>query len=293
MNGSAGPAQWRGVLFMLVATVCFSCMHAAIRRVSDDLHPFEIVFFRNFFGLVFLAPYLLRRGLAPLRTRRIRLHGVRALFNISSMLCFFYALSAAPFTDVTALTFSAPVFACLLAVVFLGETMGMRRWCAILIGLAGMIVILRPGMSAVTLGPLLALAAALIWACALIVIKVLLRTESSLTITAYMTILLTPLSLGPALPVWQWPSGAQLVWLFGLAAAGTVGHLFMNQALKEADTGVVMPLDYVRLVWASLIAWFAFGEIPDLATWIGGVMIGAGAAYVGYRESRGPGPRRD
>ena len=276
--------RFRSVAFMLVATICFSCMHAAIRHVADNLHPFEIAFFRNFFGVVFLTPYFLRYGLAPLRTKNLRLHGFRSILNLSSMLCFFYALSIAPFADVTALTFSGPVFASVLAVFFLGEMIGIRRWCAILIGLLGTLVILRPGIGAVALGPLLALAAALIWACALIIIKVLLRTESSLMITAYMMIMLTPLSLVPALFVWQWPSAWQLVWLFAIAAVGTTGHLFQNQALKEADTSVVMPLDYVRLVWASLLAYFAFAEIPDAFTWLGGVMIGASAAYIGYRE---------
>lgn len=269
---------------MLGATVAFSCMHGAIRYLSADMHPFEIAFFRNMFGLVLLAPLLFRHGMAPLRTSNLKLHLLRGAFNIISMLCFFYALSIAPLTDVAALTFASPIFATALAVFVFGEMVGVRRWTAIIIGFAGTMVVLRPGFEAVALGPLLALIAALIWGIALLFIKVLARTESSLTITAYMVILLTPLSLIPAVFVWQWPSAEQYPWLILIAALGTSGHLFLNQALKLAETNVVMPVDFVRLIWVSIIGFYVFGEVPDLFTWIGGAMIFASALYIAYRE---------
>ncbi len=269
---------------MLGATVVFSCMHATIRHASADMHPFEIAFFRNLFGLLLLAPLLFKYGIAPLRTARLKLHLLRGLFNITSMLCFFYALSIAPLTDVAAMTFASPIFATALAVFVFGEMVGIRRWAAIAIGFAGTLVVLRPGFEGVALGPLLALIASLIWGIALLVIKVLARTESSLTITAWMMILLTPLSLIPALLFWQWPSAEQYLWLVFTAALGTSGHLFLNQALKEAETNVVMPVDFVRLIWVSIIGFYAFGEVPDLFTWIGGAMIFSSALYIAYRE---------
>ena len=270
---------------MLGATVAFSCMHATIRHASNELHPFEIAFFRNLFGLALLAPLLFHYGIAPLRTAKLKLHLLRGLFNITSMLCFFYALSIAPLTDVAAMTFAAPIFATALSVFVFGEMIGIRRGAAILIGFAGTMVVLRPGFEGVALGPLLALIASLIWGVALLVIKVLARTESSLTITAWMMILLTPLSLIPALLFWLWPTWIQYLWLLFTAALGTAGHLLLNQALKEAETNVVMPVDFVRLIWVSIIGYFAFGEVPDLFTWIGGAMIFASALYIAYRES--------
>jgi drug/metabolite transporter (DMT)-like permease len=269
---------------MLGATVVFSGMHATIRHASAGMHPFEIAFFRNMFGLLLLAPLLFRYGIAPLRTAHLKLHLLRGLFNITSMLCFFYALSIAPLTDVAAMTFASPIFATVLAVFVFGELIGIRRWSAILFGFAGTMVVLRPGFEGVALGPLLALFASLIWGIALLVIKVLARTESSLTITAWMMILLTPLSLIPAVFFWTWPTGEQYLWLLFTAALGTSGHLFLNQALKETDTNVVMPVDFVRLIWVAIIGYLAFGEIPDLFTWIGGAMIFASALYIAYRE---------
>ncbi len=270
---------------MLGATVVFSGMHATIRHASADMHPFEIAFFRNMFGLLLLAPLLFRYGIAPLRTARLKLHLLRGLFNITSMLCFFYALSIAPLTDVAAMTFASPIFATVLAVFVFGELIGIRRWSAILFGFAGTMVVLRPGFEGVALGPLLALFASLIWGIALLVIKVLARTESSLTITAWMMILLTPLSLIPAVFFWTWPTGEQYLWLLFTAALGTTGHLFLNQALKEAETNVVMPVDFVRLIWVSIIGFYIFGEVPDLFTWIGGAIIFSSALYIAYRES--------
>ncbi len=201
------------------------------------------------------------------------------------MLCFFYALSIAPLTDVAAMTFASPIFATVLAVFVFGEMIGIRRWAAIAMGFAGTLVVLRPGFEGVALGPLLALIASLIWGVALLVIKVLARTESSLTITAWMMILLTPLSFIPAVLFWQWPTWDQYLWLVFTAALGTGGHLFLNQALKEAETNVVMPVDFVRLIWVSIIGFYVFGEVPDLFTWIGGAMIFSSALYLAYRES--------
>ena len=271
---------------MLLATIAFTSMHASIRHVAEGLHPFEVAFFRNLFGLVFLAPYFLRYGLASLRTSNLRLHSLRAILNLVSMLCFFYALTVAPFADVTALTFTAPIFACVLAVSILGEKVGPFRWAAIGLGFLGTIVVLQPGLGEIGLGPILAMSAAQIWGAAMLVIKTLTRTESSITITAYMMIYLAPMSLVAAIPFWTWPTTEQYAMMLVLAILGTTGHLFLNQALKEGDTSVVAPVDFVRLIWAAVIGYLVFGEFPDALTWIGGGMICASAALIAYRERR-------
>jgi len=285
-TASDGGNTLRAMAMMLLATVAFTAMHAMIRHTAQGLHPFEVAFFRNLFGLVFLAPILFRYGVAPLRTRKLKVHALRGILNLVSMLCFFYAVTIAPFADVTALTFTAPIFASALAILFLGERVGPVRWAAIVIGFLGAIVILRPGFGEIGLGPMLTIAAALLWALAMLVIKTLTRTESSLTITAYMMIVLAPMSFLAALPFWTWPEPQQYLELFVLAALGTCGHLCLNQALKEGDTSLVSPVDYIRLVWAALIGYLAFGEVPDAMTWIGGAMICGGAVFVAWHEGR-------
>ena len=271
---------------MLFATLSFSAMHSTIKHVSADMHPFEIVFFRNFFGLVALFPFFLRHGLAPLKTNRLGLHFGRVALNIGSMIAFFYAISITPLAEAIALSFAAPIFATLLAIFFFRETVGIARWIAIFLGFFGTIVILRPGFEAITLGPILALLSALTWGSAVIIIKNLSKTDSTVTITAYMVLFMTPLSLIPALFVWEWPSWEQLAWLALIGSFGTAGHLTMNLAIKLAPTNVVMPIDFVRLIWVAIIGYFIFAEIPDIFVWIGGAMIFASGLWIAQAENR-------
>jgi drug/metabolite transporter (DMT)-like permease len=272
------------VLLMLAATLLFSLMHASIRHVTAEVHPLEAAFFRNLFGLLVLLPWIARFGLAPLRTGRVSMHVLRTAFNLVAMLAFFQALTLAPLAQVTALGFTAPVFAALLAIPVLGEKVGPRRWSAIAIGFLGTLVILRPGFGEIGLGPLLTLLSSLAWACALMVIKLLGRTESSITIIGYMNLLLTPASLVPALFVWTWPGPEALLWLIWIGVIGTIGQYLMTESLRMGETAVVMPIDFCKLIWIAAIAYLAFGEVPDLSTWIGGAVIFASTLYITYRE---------
>lgn len=281
----ADAGSLRAVLMMLLATLLFSGMHATIRYMSRELHPFEIVFFRNLFGIIVVLPWFLRYGLKPLRTTRFPLHATRSCLNICSMICFFYALSITPLAEAATLTFMGPIFSTVFAVLFLKEVVGLRRWIAIFIGFAGTLVILRPGFSDVGLGPLLAVSSAIIWAVTVIGIKELTKTDNSVTITSYMILLLVPLALIPASFVWEWPTWRQLGWLCLLGTLGSSGHLLMNQALREAETNVVMSLDFVRLIWVALIGFVVFSELPNIYTWIGGLMI-CGGVVLTYRDQR-------
>ncbi|MEE2996818.1 MAG: DMT family transporter [Pseudomonadota bacterium] len=276
----------RGIALMVASTLAFSGMHTTIKHVSGDVDTFIIVFFRNLFGLIALMPLFLRRGLTPLKTNRIGTHAFRVLINFVSMVMFFYALSITPLAEVAALTFSAPIFATVLAIFIFKEAVGLGRWLAIFIGFAGTVVILRPGFEAVNVGALLAVGAALLWGSAVMIIKDLGRTDSALTITAYMVLLLIPISLIPALFVWEWPTWGQLGWLLMVGVFGSAGHLLLNQALKEAPTNVVMPIDFVRLIWVAIFGYFLFGEIPDIFIWLGGAMIFTSGLWIAHAENQ-------
>lgn len=275
-----------GMMFMVLSTIGFASMHGVVRHLSADLHPFEIAFFRNLFGLVALLPWFLRLGVAPLRTNRFGLYLVRALVNVVAMLMFFYAVSITPLAELQALGFTAPLFATVLAMIFLGERVRLRRWTALIVGFAGAMLIIRPGFEEVSLGSMLVLGSSAIWALALIIIKVLSRTESSVTITAYMVLLMTPLSAIPAYFVWQWPVGEQWLWLVAVGVIGTLAQMAMAQSFRVADATAVLPLDFTKLIWGAAIGYLAFAEIPDVWTWIGGITIFSGATYIAYRESK-------
>ncbi len=273
-----------GCATMLVSTVFFASMHTTVRHLSEELHPFQIAFFRNFFGVLFLAPFILRHGGRLLHTNYINWHLLRAVINVVAMLLFFFALSITPLATVQALSFTAPLFTTVLAVLFLGEKVRLRRWAAIFAGFIGVLVILRPGFQPMQFGPLLVLGSAAIWAMTMVIIKRLSNTDSPLTITAYVTVFLTLLSLPPALWHWDWPVGVQWLWLVFCALTGTIGQLCVAKAFAFADTTVVLPFDFAKIIWGSALGYYIFGESVDTFTWVGAVIVFSGATYLAFRE---------
>jgi len=280
------PAPLRGIFFMLVSTILFTGMQVTVRHVSEELHPFEIAFFRNFFGLLVVSPLLFRFGFGALQTPKLKLHALRGALQTAGMMLFFTALTLAPLAQTVSLSFTAPLFTTILAIVILRERAGWRRWAALIAGFVGAWIVIRPGLAVVNTGALLVILSSCVWAGSMIIIKILSRTESSLTITLYMGLFMAPLSLIPALFVWQWPGGQALMFLMLVGAFGGVGHLALAQAFKESDATAVLPYDFTRLIWASALGFLVFAEVPDLWTWIGGSVIFSSTVYIAFRETR-------
>ena len=283
---AAANSPIRGITLMFISTFLFAAMHVIIRHLTETLHPFEVAFFRNLFGLIFVIPWFIRFGLAPLRTNHLKLHVYRSLMNVVAMFSFFYALSITPLAEVTALGFAAPIFTTVLAAIFLKEVVRLRRWTAVIIGFLGTLIILRPGFEEIGLGQILVLNSTIFWAVTLLLIKTIGRYDSSVTIITYMSLLQLPLSLGPALFFWTWPSPDLWIWLLAIGVLGGGAQWLMTESLRVADTSVVMPLDFCKLPWTAFLAYLAFAEIPDIFTWIGGIVIFGSALYIAYREQK-------
>lgn len=275
-----------GIGFMLLSTVGEAVLLSAVRYLSAEVHPFQLAFLRSFIGLLTLAPLLLWYGAGVWRTRRIAAHGLRALTNVAAMLLFFTGLAQTPLAQAQALGFSAPLFATLLAALLLGERIRRRRWLALATGFAGALIIIRPGVGAVGAGALYIVASAALWGVTMIVIKWLSRSESPLTITLYMALLMSLLALPAALPVWQWLSGWQLALITLGAVSATLGQLAMAQAFRVADVSVVLPMDFTKLIWASALGYWLFAERIDLWTLLGGGVIFMSVLYIAWRERR-------
>lgn len=284
---AAVPATIRGMTLMLIAALSVNVMVVVLRQIAGEIHVFEIGFIRHVFGFLFFAPIFLRSGTAIFITRRMGLLTLRAVLNVAAMLIYYVGVLLIPLAKVTALGFTTPLFVTVLAVIFLGERMGAARWIGLGLGLAGALIILRPGLQTIAWGSAYILISSSIWACALIVIKVLTRTESAVTITMYASLLQMPFSLIPALFVWTLPSLYHLFMIFLIAVCGTVAHITVAQAFREADATVVMPVDFTKLIWATLAGYLFFAEIPDILTLIGGVIVFAGVIYIALRERNG------
>ncbi len=283
---AVGASNARGMLFMVLATLALTGMHALVRFLSAEMHAFEITFFRNLFGLLIMAPLMLRAGVEELKSRQPRLHLIRSCFGILAMALWFYGLSVVPIAEATALSFTAAIFGSVAAALVLGERMRLRRWTAVLTGFAGALIILRPGLQSVQPGAWIVLASSVFWALALVTVKKLSSTDSTVCIVAWNSVLLTVFSLPLALPVWVAPNAGQLGWLLVVGLLATLGHLAMTNAFRLADATAVFPVDFTRLLWASLLGFLLFAEVPDAATWVGGAVIFASTTYITFRERR-------
>ena len=268
------------------ATMLFAAMSLLIRHVSAELHALEIVFFRNALAVVWMAPWLMRVGVRGLRTNRFGAYALRAALGIVGMTAGFMSYTLIPLADATALTFTAPLFAAVIAALFMGEVIRVRRWTAICVGFIGTMIVLRPGAEAIQLGSLLALTNAVTMAIGSLLIKSLSRTELTEAVVTYMVLLLTPLSLIPALFVWQWPTWTALFWLFLLAGCGTAGHWCLTRSYVKADVTFIMPFDFLRLPFTALFAYLVFAEAPTFYTWLGGAVIFSSTFYIVQRERK-------
>ena len=276
----------RGIILMILATMLLTSMSTMVRSVAEELDPLLVAFFRNFFGLLMIMPILIRKGVAPFRTQHMGLMALRGGLNAAAMILYFIALGMLPLAEISALSFTTPLFVALLVVPVLGERLGPRRIGSLIIGFSGALIIIRPGIEIIDLGALLALGSAAVWAGAVLVIKYLARTDSPETITMYGLVFLVIFTLPPALFVWQWPTAEEYLWLLAIAAVGTLGQLLFAHSLMNADASLVTAFDFTKLIWASLFGILIFAEIPTIWTWLGGAIIFASASYVTYRESQ-------
>jgi drug/metabolite transporter (DMT)-like permease len=269
-----------GIMWMLVAAVMLTFNHASVRWISAGLHPFEVTFFRNLLGVAFVIPMLIPGRFAALRTARPMGHLVRAVFNAGFMLTYFLSLSLVPLAEATALSFTAPLASSVLAALILKERLTVPKIIGLLLGFAGVLVIVRPGLQIVSPGSLLIILSSVFSGLVMVSIRDLARTESSLTITAYVAIFLVPITLIPALAVWEWPTARQFGELCVMAFFATLGQLALSRAAKLAETSVIMPIDFTRMIWASVIGVLVFGDALNgfVVTGAAIILLGAGVA---------------
>ena len=273
-------------MLVVSAAGSLSAMHAIVRFLSPSIHPFELAFFRSLFGFIVILPLLLRGGIDSVRTHQPRLQMLRGVVSIAAMMSWFYGLSMVPLAEATALSFTNVIFGSLAAIIFLREKMTMARGIAVFIGFVGVLVILRPGFVQMDIGVVCVLFSALCWGCSVVIVKQLGRTDSAVSIVAWVGIQLSILSLPFALSVWVWPTMEEWLWLSLLGTLATIGHLCMVQGLKLTDAMTIFPLDFTRLIWASLFGLFIFSEWPDVWTFVGAGIIVISGTFMLYREDR-------
>jgi drug/metabolite transporter (DMT)-like permease len=274
---------------MLLTGLLFVAVTGVVRHLGTDMNPMQAAFIRYAFGVVLIAPVLLRMFAAGVRPSRLGLHMLRGVAHGIAVMLWFFAMARIPIAQVTAIGFTTPIFTTMGAVLFLGEVLHARRIAAVVVSFLGTLIILRPGAVSIELGALAQLAAAPLFACSFLIAKKLTETESSASIVAYMSVFVTLALLLPALLVWRTPTLTELGWLFVTAIFATAGHYTLTRAMQTVELTVLQPFSFLQLVWATLLGFYAFSEVPDVWTLTGGAVIIASVTYIAHREARAAG----
>jgi len=279
------PNNVKGACWMLLGSVFFSVMSVGVKYVGQGLDSFEIGFLRAFLGLLAIIPFVLYRGIGTLRTRVFKMHFLRSCIGITAMLSTFYTITHMPLADATALTFTRPLFLIVLAFLFLGEVIRWRRGMATMVGFVGVVIMVQANAE-VGFATGVGLFAAFMVASVSVLIKKLTKTEHPTTIMFYFGVIGSLIAIIPASMVWITPTWEQLAVLTGTAIVGTGGNFCMIKAFGIGEATAVSPFDYTRLIFAGILAYFFFNEVPTLGMVIGAVIIVGSSIYIMQREAR-------
>ncbi len=289
-KGTAAPGTSdpiAGVIWTTIAMAMFAALAVFARAAMNaGLHPFVVVFLRNLFAVAMLLPLLAWRGRGLLHSPQIGLYGWRVAISLFSMLAWFYALALIPVGEVMAIGFLAPLFGTLGAIFLLGERVRVRRWAALVVGFAGAMIILRPGVSPLGPGQACAVLSAVATGVTAVLIKQLTAKDDPDKIVFLTNVMLTPLSLVPALFVWHWPTWEMVPPLMGMALCAVLGHVALVRGYAATDASLAQTFEFSRLPFTVALAYVAFGETIDLWTWIGALIIFASAIYITRREAQ-------
>jgi drug/metabolite transporter (DMT)-like permease len=276
----------RGALWMVGALLSFSLMAVSVRELLRTMGSFEILFLRSLVSFVLVLAVLPRFGLGALRTRRLGLHILRNLLHFGGQYAWVFAIAMLPLATVFAIEFTMPVWAALLAMLILGERLNRGRVVMLVLGLAGILIILRPGFGMVQPAAFAMLAGSFAYASVMIATKRLSASDSAFAILFYMSAIQLPLAFVPALPGWVAPALTDLPWIFAVGTAGLSAHYCMTRAVRIADAMVVVPIDFLRLPLIAVVGMLFYGEPLEIPIMLGAAVIFAGTYYSLRRESR-------
>ncbi len=268
----ARAAGWMAGWLTLMVVIA-----VAGREAARELPVFQVMLLRSTLGMAMLWPLVRAAGgLTAVRTERLTQHVLRNAVHYAAQYGWFVALMLIPLAQVVAIEFTMPIWSAALAVVFLGERMNSRKWFAVVLGLVGVAVIVRPHAGELNAGQVIALAAAVGFAVSVVLVKSLTRTDTAVAISFWMLVVQSAIGLLPALSVWQWPSAPAWGWVLVVAFCGTYSHYCFARAMQHADATVVVPMDFLRVPLTALVGWMAYSERLDLATVLGVGLILAG-----------------
>ena len=291
VNKTPLPRPVVGVLLKLGSVVLISSVAACVKYLGPAIPAGETIFVRGLVSVALLALFAWRsNALRLLTTKSWRSHAFRSLAGTASMFCWFVALTLIPFADFTAISFTAPMFLTILAMLFLGERIHRYRWTALAVGFVGVLIMIGPHLTfrGSSVGVVVALGAAVFSALAMVFLRSMSGAggEHALTITFYFS--LTSMVVGGLTVFWGWPVPTPTQWLFiGLVGVlGVLGQLLLSWSYHYAEASTIAPLDYANLLLAVLLGYVFFDETPHVSIWIGAPLVIAAGSIILWREYR-------
>jgi len=277
----------RGIACLVLAIALFSAMDVMVKLLAADYPTLQLVFFRSVFALVPLSFAVARAGgLRMLRTRRPFAHILRSAAGLGAMVAFFASYASLPLAEAYAIAFAAPLMLTAMAGPLLGEWIGWRRWCAVIVGFVGVLVILRPGMGVLAPAALLCLAGTVLYALAMVMIRKLGSTETTVAIVFYFTLTCAVVGGLGMLPDWVTPrSPTDLALMIGTGLVGGLAQLLMTSAFRSAPAATLAPFEYTALVWGIGFGWLVFGDWPDSVVFLGAAIVVGSGLYIVHREA--------
>ena len=266
--------MYKSMVWMLGTLLSFSFMAVAAKELSGQLATFQVLFFRSAISLLIISTILIVIGKrALITTSQLKWHGLRNVFHLAGQYGWFVAIGLLPLAEVFALEFTVPFWTAILAAALLKEALTLRKLTAITFGLVGVMVIVKPGFEQIQIGVGVMLVAAMCYAMAYISTKRLTQTEAPLTILFYMTLIQFPICLLFAIPDWQLPNGGQWLWLVMIAITALTAHYCLSQAMRYADSAVVVTMDYFRLPIIAFIGVLLYNEQVEMSLFIGASLM--------------------
>ena len=274
----------KAILLTLIGSFFAVLMEALIRAAQYDSNVYTIGFFRFFFGLIIISPYLIKNKFNTYKTRNIKFYLLRGFFNLPMMIFGFGALVYVPFEQFKAMNFLSPIIVVLLSIIIFREKIFYFRILALIIGFIGMLIIIRPGIIEFNIGTLMILISLTFWSFIIILSKFVSKDDSPITMVTYQYTIMTILALPLAVFFWQAPSLISLFYVFIAAISGTILHLCLAQSYKYAELSVTQPIWFSGLIFGSIFGYFAFNETPDIWTWVGGIVVFSSVLVITYNE---------
>lgn len=278
-----------GIAFLVLGVGLFSLMDASGKFLVGSYSVFQIVAIRGVVSVAILAPILFREhGVNVLRARRPLSLILRSGLGVAAMLLFFTGIHYLPLADATAIGFSGAIFMTVFSAIFLREKVEWQRWAAIALGFVGALVVARPGSETFHWAGLLLLLCAFLYAGMMTMTRFLARSESNATMVFYHSVISTLVGAVVLPFIWVTPGWGELLLMVGMGVLATAGHMIFAQAFREAPVSVLAPFEYTALLWASLLGFFVWGDVPGINVWAGSVILILAGLYILYRESRSP-----